>query len=307
MDTQVIIVGGSYAGLSAALMLGRALKKVVIIDKGVRRNIQAHESHSYLTRDGENPNEIARIAREEVRKYKTVSFLDDLVTTVKQNENKTFSVLTEKNGTLTAYKVVLAYGVKDEMLPIPGYTDCWGNTVFTCPYCHAYEFAQKTIGVLLSGDMLLSMIKLILQWSTSLVVFLNGGTINQEHENIISKLKIPIVRESVKEIAHQNGKVKHVVIGNGKTHDVDAILAVAPFHLNNSQIVTDLGLALSEPFKLINVDAFGKTNIKGVFAAGDCATFVAQMSVASALGATVGVIAHKELVEEEFAELIQNV
>src|SRR4051794_24570054 len=134
---DVIIVGGSYAGLAAGMALGRALRKVLIIDSGNPCNKQTPYSHNFLTNDGKTPEEIAHLAKQQVSMYSTVEFLNALATTGEKVENG-FEVKVQSDEQFTTKKLVLATGIKDVTPDIPGFAECWGISVLHCPYCHGY-------------------------------------------------------------------------------------------------------------------------------------------------------------------------
>ncbi|HRQ88739.1 MAG TPA: NAD(P)/FAD-dependent oxidoreductase [Bacteroidia bacterium] len=138
-DLDAIIVGGSYAGLSAALALGRALRSVLVIDGGSPCNRQTPYSHNFITQDGENPKAIVEKAKVQVSNYGTVSFLDDLAVDGRRTEGG-FAITTKTKGEFHARKLIFATGLRNIMPAIEGYADCWGISVIHCPYCHGYEY-----------------------------------------------------------------------------------------------------------------------------------------------------------------------
>src|SRR5690606_19368783 len=146
-----IIIGGSYAGLSAAMALGRSLRKVLIIDAGKPCNRQTPHSHNFITQDGKTPAEISSIARAQVAQYETVTFLSGFAVEGKKT-NSGFEIKTEKGEIFESKKLILATGVKDIMSEIPGFAECWGISVIHCPYCHGYEVRNEKTGILANGD-----------------------------------------------------------------------------------------------------------------------------------------------------------
>src|SRR5690554_5341159 len=146
-DFDVIIIGGSYAGLSSAMALGRALRNVLIIDSGLPCNRQTPHSHNFLTQDGSTPNEIATLAKQQVEKYESVRFYKGIATSgVKTVDG--FEIMTDANSTFTSKKLILATGVKDIMPALPGFAACWGISIIHCPYCHGYEYRSQNTGIL---------------------------------------------------------------------------------------------------------------------------------------------------------------
>jgi thioredoxin reductase len=147
---EVIIIGGSYAGLSAAMALGRSLRNVLIIDSGLRCNRQTPHAHNFITQDGEQPAVIAEKARIEVLKYKTVQIINDLaVRGIKTKDG--FLITTETGQEFQAEKVIFASGIKDIMPDIKGFAACWGVSVVHCPYCHGYEIRDQKTAILANG------------------------------------------------------------------------------------------------------------------------------------------------------------
>ncbi len=143
---DVIIIGGSYSGLSAALALGRSLRHVLIIDSGKPCNEQTPHSHNFLTHDGETPRSIASKAKEEVSKYETVHFHSGLAVRGEKTDSG-FEITTEAGESFTAKKLIFATGVRDIMPEIDGISECWGISVIHCPYCHGYEVRGEKTGL----------------------------------------------------------------------------------------------------------------------------------------------------------------
>ena len=147
---EVIIIGGSYSGLSAALALGRSLRKVLVIDGGKPCNRFTPHSQNFLTHDGRKPAEISAIAKEQVLQYKTVEFLEDVALNAEKTEQG-FTVETDR-GTFQSKRLILAAGLRDILPDIPGIAECWGKSVIHCPYCHGYEFHSQKTGILANDE-----------------------------------------------------------------------------------------------------------------------------------------------------------
>jgi len=148
---DVIIIGGSYAGLSAAMTLGRSMRKVLIIDSGKPCNRQTPYSHNFITHDGETPAAIAQKAREQVLKYPTVQLVNDTALRASKNENG-FEIITASEAAYNTTKIIFATGVLDIMPDIKGFAECWGISILHCPYCHGYEVKDKPLGIIANGD-----------------------------------------------------------------------------------------------------------------------------------------------------------
>jgi thioredoxin reductase len=299
LSFEVIVIGGSYAGLSAALTLGRSLRKVLVIDAGQPCNSQTPYAHNFITHDGSKPFEIARLAKDQVLKYPTVSFLDDLVTSVRQGEN-TAVVETASGESFIAKKILLATGVLDLMPATKGFKECWGISVLHCPYCHGFEVRNKKIGLFGNGDSGFELVKLIQHWSKDLILFTNGSSsFSLPQIEVIKKLNIAIVEDIINEIEEERGQVKKIALLGGSNFPLDAIFARVPFK-QSSSIAAELGCELSET-NLIKANEFGKTNLAHVFAAGDNSSPIRSLSVAVANGMKAGVWINRELMESELS------
>lgn len=166
---DVIIVGGSYAGLSAGMALGRALRNVLIIDSGKPCNIQTPHSHNFITQDGKTPKEILTLAKQQVEEYKTVKFHNGLATSGMKTANG-FEIITQSGDKFMAKKLIFATGVRHIMTDIMGFTECWGISVIHCPECHGYEYKNDKTGILVNGEVAYELGKLINNWTKDLTV-----------------------------------------------------------------------------------------------------------------------------------------
>lgn len=298
-DVDVIIIGGSYAGLSAAMALGRSLRKVLIIDYGKPCNINAQQSHNFITQDGEPPAAIRAKAKEQVLKYRTVKFLKDRVELVKREKNK-FTVQTKRNEKFSGKKILFATGIVDLIPNIPGFEDCWGISIFQCPYCHGYEVANTAIGIIANADVAYELVKLLYNWSRQLFLFTNGSaSLTQEQINKISQKRILIIESEISELDHKKGQVKNIILKNGLAYPVNAIFSKLPFLQATNIPQKQLGCELnSEGF--IKTDMFQRTSVHGVYSAGDNAIISRAISVSTGTGAIAGMYINKELIEESF-------
>lgn len=299
---DVIIVGGSFAGLSAAMALGRAIRKVLIIDAGKPCNAQTPHSHNFLTQDGKTPAEISALAKDQVLAYPTVSLEADLVNEI-SGENNNFTVLTERGNRYFARKILLATGVKDIMPSIPGFAECWGISVIHCPYCHGYEYRNQNTGILLNHEMAFEFVKLIDNWTQKLTLFTNGAAIFDK--SIFQKLKNPdfkIVEKEISELVHDSGYLKRIVFSDGNFQELDALYAKIPFTQH-----TDIPIKMNCAFDdmgYVKVDEFKRTSVDGVYAAGDITWAFRSVALATAAGTMAGASINKDLIEEKFQDII---
>ena len=293
---EVIIVGGSVAGLSAALILGRSLRSVLVVDSGEPCNRQTSHSHSFMTRDGVPPAQLNALARGQALAYPTVELLSDKVVAIKR-ENTGFSVTTEQSQHFTARKILLATGVYDIMPAIDGFAECWGRSVLHCPYCHGYEVKNEPLGVMINGDHAREYAVIIRHWSKNITLFTNGpATFDETQRRTLQNLGVPLVETPLVSIEHQNGMMTAVHFQDGSRVALSALFAPVTTR-QHSDLAEQLGCDLT-PTGLLVASAFGETNVPGVFAAGDNSSPMRQLVVASAAGSTAGAFLNRELVNE---------
>jgi thioredoxin reductase len=297
---DVIIIGGSYAGLAAGMALGRALRNVLIIDSGNPCNKPTPHSHNFLTQDGSTPADIAALARQQVSKYNTVSFLSDYVATV-INTPYGFLVHTISGKTSTAKKLIFATGIKDVMPAIPGFAEAWGKSVLHCPYCHGYEVRHQKTGILANGDAGFEFAALISNWTTDLTLYTNGReTLMQQQTSYLKSHQIKIVEDGIEELGHESGNLQNIKFKNGRSENINVLYAKIPF-VQHSDIPALLGCELT-PEGYIKTDPSHKTSVTGVFACGDNVTRMRTVANAVAMGTTTGMMVNKTLIEEEFLQ-----
>ncbi len=297
-DFEVIIIGGSYAGLSAAMTLGRSLRSVLIIDGGLPCNRQTPHAHNFITHDGEKPGEIAKKAKAEVLKYDTVSFLNDTAISSKKNEG-TFAILTQSGKAFHAKKLIFATGIKDTMPGIKGFSACWGISVVHCPYCHGYEIRNKNTGILADGARGFHLASMVNNLTDKLTILTNSKADFTEEQTIkIKKHNIEIIETTITAMEHENGKVKNVVFSDGSKKSFDALYASLPF-TQHADIPASLGCEFNE-HGYIKVSPFQETNISGVFACGDNSNMMRSVANAVYTGNLTGAVVNGKLVEETF-------
>lgn len=293
---DVIIVGGSYAGLSAALVLGRSLRKVLVIDASRPANRQTPHAHGFLTRDGATPAELSAIARQQVSQYPTVQFWSDMVVTAAQTAEG-FNVTTGGGVQFQARKLLLATGVYDIMPDLPGFAECWGRSVLHCPYCHGYEVHSQPLGVFGNGDMGVEFVTLIHHWSNQVTLFTDGpATLTADQQQLLGQLDIPIVETPIVAIGHEAGLLTALLLADGSRAHPKAVFARVPFR-QHTDIATQLGCSLTET-GLIAATEFGETDVPGLFAAGDTTTQFRQVTIAVANGTKAGAWINRELIAE---------
>lgn len=295
---DVIIIGGSYAGLSAAMSLGRSLRNVLIIDGGLPCNRQTPHSHNFLTHDGEKPAIIADKAKKQVLKYDTVTFHNGFAVKGKKTQVG-FEITTQSANTYNAKKLIFATGVKDIMPDIKGFAECWGTSVIHCPYCHGYEFRTKKTCIMANGERAFHLASLVNNLSAKVTIMTSGkADFNTDQTEKLQKNSIQVVESNITEIVHINRYLKSVFLENGEELKFDAMYAAIPF-TQHCEIPNEMGCELTE-LGHIKVDMFQKTTIDGVFACGDNSAMMRSVPYAVSAGNIAGAMANKELVDEYF-------
>ncbi|ENV34282.1 NAD(P)/FAD-dependent oxidoreductase [Acinetobacter gerneri] len=294
MKYEVVIIGGSYAGLSAALPLARARRQILIVDAGQRRNRFAEHSHNFLTQDGRSPSSIAEEARAQVEKYSTVSWLFETVTDVKALDDQYLVIAGEQH--IQAEKIIIATGVKDELPPVEGLAERWGKSIYHCPYCDGYELNLGEIGVLASGMHSLHQALMLPDWGNT-TLFLNDKiNTNELDDEILAKLSKRQVLIETRKISRIEGHCD-VVFTDGERMTVNGLFVATVTRLQANWI-RDLGLEIdsNEYGEAIKTSPTKETNVKGVYACGDVTRSGGSVALSVGDGAMTGIVAHKSLI-----------
>jgi thioredoxin reductase len=297
IEFDVIIIGGSYSGLAAAMALGRALRKVLVIDSGTPCNMQTPRSHNFITNDGKPPLEIKSHAKQQVEEYKTVKFYNGLALSGKRM-GKGFEVRVESGQVFMASKLIFATGIRDIMPAIEGFSQCWGISVLHCPYCHGYEVRNAVTGILGNGEYGFEFARLISNWTNQVTLFTNGpSTLTGEQVLKLKKHHIEIVDKPVQRLEHTNGWLENMVFTDWISFPLEALYASVPFE-QQCTIPEELGCEKKDGY--IMIDANHKTTVDGVFACGDNVTRMRTVANAVAMGTTTGIMVNKEIVLDNF-------
>jgi thioredoxin reductase len=296
MPHDAIIIGGSFAGLSAATYLARGRRSVVIIDTGLPRNRFAAHSHGFFGQDGAAPGAMLATARSQVAAYPTVTFIDGAAVGA-TGEADGFSVALQTGKVLEGRRLVLAFGISDELPAIPGLAQRWGNSVIHCPYCHGYEFSGRQLGVLNLSPMSVHQALLISEWGPA-TFYLNGGP--EPDTEALSRLHergIAIEPATVTALHGDGAQLSSIELADGRTSAIDA-LYVGPRTRLNSGIAQQMRCELDEgPFgSIVRTDDMKMTTVPGVYAAGDITRGAHNVTWATSDGVTAGVAVHKSLV-----------
>lgn len=294
---DVIIIGGSYAGLSAAMALGRSMREVLVIDSGKPCNAQTPHSHNFLTQDGRTPHEIATIGRDQLSAYPSVKIVNDIATSGRRTDSG-FAIDLASGETVSARKLIFTTGIRDQLPTIPGVAECWGISVIHCPYCHGYEYRRQKTAVLGDGEIAMHYAPLLLNLTKELTILTNGkSTFTEEQRAKLVSHNVKINESKVVRVEHRNGYLTDVITEQGQVQ-CDAVYFRPPFE-QHSSIPADLGCEFTEQGYL-KVDATQKTTVDGVYAAGDNSSPMRAVANAVSTGNMAGAAVNRELAMEMF-------
>jgi thioredoxin reductase len=296
---HAVIVGGSWAGLAAAMQLGRARRRVLVVDAGKPRNRFARSSHGFLGQDGRSPSAILDTFRAQVGAYPTVRLESGVATDARAAADEGFEVELSSGVTVHAQRLILATGVVDELPPVPGLEERWGVTVLHCPYCHGYEVGDRRLGVLGHGDAAVHRARLVRDWSADVTLFTNRGEVTAEQQAALAGRGVRVEERAVEALLGSAPELAGIRMSDGAVVALDALFTGTRTRMA-SPLAEQLGCAFDDgPFgPVVRTDARKETTIPGVYCAGDAARTPHSATWAAADGATAGMSAHQSLVFE---------
>ena len=297
-DADIVIIGGGPAGMTAALVLSRTQKKIIVFDDPTPpRNASSHGVHDFLGLDGLLPSRVREISWEQINKYNSAKLLQEKVVDIKKEVNDSKFIVTGSDGTIcNTRKVILVMGYHDVYPDIEGFIDCWSDTVITCQFCDGYENKDRIWGIVPNSEMQLkSFPKMSQNWTTKIKVFLpTTMTIEKPYEEELKKLGIQVHRGNITKIHHTKGKVESVTLDSGEQVQVETLLWRPPEKPSPliERLVKNLGLELDK-LGYVKTDETKETNVKGLFAAGDVQGWQGALGSADAGGLAARTIARK--------------
>ena len=292
---DVIIIGGSFAGLAGALQLGRARRKITVLDTGLPRNRFAGHSHGLLGHDHKPPLAILAEARRQLDRYPTIKLVNARATGL-SGALDNFAIETEGGEVLAARRVLLAYGVSDQMPPIPGFAESWGKSIVPCPYCDGFEVAGQHWGLVWSGPHSLHAVTLFHDWTDRVTLFTDGHDIGDDARSALARRKVPVVEGKIVEIDHRGGQIATVNLDTGLKLAVDVLFA-HPRNRPSASLHEVMALA-TVPHPLgftLKIDDRRETSVEGIYAAGDLANPMASVTLASSSGAMAAIFAQQSM------------
>lgn len=298
MQFDVIVVGAGPAGLSAALILGRCRRRVLVLDTNQPRNYASHALHGFFSRDGAPPEELRRLGRQQLRQYDTVKLVMKRATKARRMK-RGFQVTLAGGRRISCRKLLLATGVVDELPEVDGLEDLYGRSVFHCPYCDGWESRDKPLIVYspnANGVGLAIELKL---WSDDVMLCTDGGRLTAKHTARLRKHDIPWYPQPIARLEGRDGRLRRVVFTNGETLARSVMFFSMPQH-QASDLAAQLGCGFTRKGAVRTGD-YEATEIPGVYVAGDASRMVQLVIVAAAEGAQAAFAINTDLIKEDLA------
>lgn len=299
-DLDVVIVGGGPAGLSAALVLGRCLRRVLVCDAGHPRNEAAKVFNGYLSRDGSNPAEFLRISREELRRYETVALRTVMVVDVERGHDR-FTAVLDSGERISARMVLLASGITDELPCIEGLRPLFGKSVFTCPYCDGWESRGQPLGVLGGDNEAANLALELLLWSSDVILCANGPlTCEASAREQLADRGVTVITSAIRALEGEGEALKGIRFADG-TFLPRAVMFFAPRQQMRSPLAERLGCEFCEEEGCVKCGEDAATCVPGVYAAGNASRGVQLVIAAVAEGTLAAVAMNNALLETDLA------
>lgn len=293
---DVMIIGGGPAGLNAAVVLGRCMRKVLLFDHRQQRNRHSHGMHNYLTRDDISPAEFLKISRKELKKY-GVKMKQVEIKHAEKNTDEIFAVTDCDENIYYSKKLILATGLTDKLPEVKGINKFYGTSIYHCPYCDGWENKDKAIGVFAPTKDGIDVALTLKAWSEKITLYTNGKRyLTKKYQEIISKNKIEVVFDPISSFEGSKGQLKNIVFENGPKSFCEALFFSNGYEVQ-CHLVESLGCKTGKN-NIALTDKSQQTNIPGLYVAGDLSKDMHFVVVAAAEGAKAGVYINKELTEE---------
>ncbi len=308
-EYDIVVIGGGAAGLSAALVLTRALRRVAVVDAGQPRNAPAAHMQGFLGSDGLPPTELLAAGRNEVAGYggHLLSGRVEHITSrpVSPGAGRMrFDVDLDDGSTLRARRVLVTTGLRDDIPDVPGVRERWGRDLLHCPYCHGHEVRDQPLGVLGGAPEALAHAHLVRQWSGDVVFFANGDPLTANQREQLAARAIGVVDARVARLVVEDDRLTGVELVTGQVVPRAAVF-VRPRFVPNDALLTRLGCATHDN-GWVAVDPTGRTSIPGVWAAGNAVNPRAQVITAAGEGSAAAIAINNDLVDEDLPVAVTN-
>jgi thioredoxin reductase len=297
---DVLIVGGGAAGLSAALVLARARRRVVVVDAGSPRNAPAAHMQGFLSRDGLPPSELLAIGRAEVAGY-GVELIGDQVDDLRPG----FTAQLRGGDVVSARKVLMATGVDDELPDIPGVWDRWGRDLLHCPYCHGWEVRDRQLGVIGGPPGSVQHALLVRQWSDDVVFFAHDHDIDEAEQAQLAARDIVVVPGEIARLVVEDDRLTGIELSGGDVVHRDAVFVRPGNRPHRDGLLAALGVDLDQAGFPV-VDRTGRTSLAGAWAAGNVADPRAQVITSAGAGSAAAIAINADLVADDTANAMRH-
>ena len=302
-EYDVAIIGGGAAGLSAALVLSRARRRVVVVDAGEPRNAPAAHVHGYLSRDGLPPKELIEIGRREVSNYGG-DFVSGVAAELAPNGGGGFVVVLDGGRRISARRLLVTTGLRDELPDVRGLRDRWARDVLHCPYCHGHEVADQRLGVLGGTTGAVRYAQIVRQWTENLTFFTPPHCLTDIERSELTARGVTIAEGSVTQLVIHDDKLHGIELDDGCVLPCDALF-VPPRFVPNNQLLAGLGCSLDIDGWAV-ADPTGRTSVPGVWVAGNVVDPRAQVITAAGAGSSAAIAINADLVDDDVRKAVLN-
>jgi thioredoxin reductase len=300
---DVAIIGGGAAGLSAALVLSRARRKVLVVDAGAPRNAPALQMQGFLSRDGLAPSELLAIGRHEVQGYGG-EIVEATAADLVRDGDDGFWVLLEDGRRISARRLLVATGLRDELPDIPGLPERWARDVLHCPYCHGHEVRDRKLGVLGGTPGSVRYAQIVRQWTSDLVYFSGPKGVSTTDRAELAARAIDIVEGGVEGLVIRDDELRGIQMSNGRIVARDALF-VPPRFVPNNQLLVGLGCEFDGD-GWVSADNTGRSSVRGVWVAGNVVDPRAQVITAAGAGSAAAIALNADLVEDDVRDAVRD-
>jgi thioredoxin reductase len=300
---DVAIIGGGAAGLSAALVLARARRGVVVVDAGTPRNAPASHMHGFLSRDGVPPGEFLSIGRREVTGYGG-DLVDGTASEIVPDGPNGYRILLSDGRRISARRLLVTTGLHDELPDVPGLRERWARDVLHCPYCHGHEVSDRVLGVLGGSSDAVRYAQIVRQWTDDLVYFTPPGVLTSAERSGLVARSIGVVEGVIEQLVVHDDRLSGVHLDDGRVVACEALF-VPPRFVANNQLLIGLGCAVDSR-GWITVDGTGRTSVPGIWAAGNVVDPRAQVITAAGAGSAAAIALNADLVEDDVRTAVHD-